>query len=51
MTTHHTHVDDRRAKRNVIVLVIAQAVVGAQLPIIFTIAGLAGAVPGGRPGA
>ncbi|MCB1357029.1 MAG: MFS transporter [Maritimibacter sp.] len=42
MTTHHTHIDDRRAKKNVIVLVIAQAVVGAQLPIIFTIAGLAG---------
>ena len=42
MTTHHTLVDDRRAKKNVIVLVIAQAVVGAQLPIIFTIAGLAG---------
>ena len=42
MTTHHTHVDDRRAKKNVIVLVIAQAVVGAQMPIIFTIAGLAG---------
>ncbi len=42
MTTHHTHVDDRRAKRNVIVLVIAQAIVGAQMPMIFTIAGLAG---------
>ncbi|GKY87899.1 MFS transporter [Sinisalibacter aestuarii] len=42
MTTHHTHIDDRRAKRNVAVLVLAQAVVGAQMPIIFTIAGLAG---------
>jgi MFS family permease len=42
MTTHHTLVDDARAKRNVIVLVIAQAVVGAQMPMIFTIAGLAG---------
>ena len=26
MTTHHTHIDDTRAKKNVIVLVIAQAV-------------------------
>jgi MFS family permease len=42
MTTHHTLIDDARAKRNVIVLVIAQAVVGAQMPMIFTIAGLAG---------
>lgn len=42
MTTHHTHVDDRRAKKNVFVLVIAQAIVGAQMPMIFTIAGLAG---------
>ena len=42
MTTHHTHIDDNRAKKNVIVLVIAQALVGAQMPIVFTIAGLAG---------
>jgi MFS family permease len=42
MTTHHTYVDDRRAKRNVIVLVLAQAFIGAQMPMIFTIAGLAG---------
>ena len=42
MTTHHTLVDDRRARKNVIVLVIAQAIVGAQMPIVFTIAGLAG---------
>ena len=34
--------DDRRAWRNVIVLVLAQALVGAQMPMIFTIAGLAG---------
>lgn len=33
---------DRRAKRNVAVLVAAQAVMGAQMPMIFTIAGLAG---------
>jgi MFS family permease len=35
-------VDDRLARRNVLVLVAAQAVMGAQMPIIFTIAGLAG---------
>ncbi len=34
--------DDTRAKRNVVVLVAAQAVVGAQLPILFIIGGLAG---------
>lgn len=33
---------DTRAKRNVIVLVLAQAVLGAQMPMLFTIAGLAG---------
>ena len=34
--------NDTRARRNVMVLVAAQAVLGAQLPMIFTIAGLAG---------
>lgn len=33
---------DHRAKRNIGILVIAGAVLGAQMPIIFTIAGLAG---------
>ncbi len=33
---------DATARRNVVVLVAAQAVLGAQLPMIFTIAGLAG---------
>lgn len=33
---------DALAKRNVLVLVAAQAVLGAQMPMIFTIAGLAG---------
>ena len=33
---------DATARRNVLVLVAAQAVLGAQLPMIFTIAGLAG---------
>lgn len=35
--------NDTTARRNVLVLVAAQAVLGAQLPMIFTIAGLAGA--------
>ena len=34
--------DDRRAKRNVAVLVAAQAILGAQMPLIFTVGGLAG---------
>ncbi|MCX7644991.1 MAG: MFS transporter, partial [Rhodobacteraceae bacterium] len=34
--------DDRLARRNVAVLVAAQAIMGAQMPAIFTIAGLAG---------
>ncbi len=33
---------DSRAKRNVVVLVLAQAVLGAQMPLLFTIGGLAG---------
>jgi MFS family permease len=33
---------DRRARRNVVVLVLAQAVLGAQMPMLFTIGGLAG---------
>jgi MFS family permease len=42
MNTLSTTPDDRRAKRNVAVLVAAQAVVGAQLPVMFIIGGLAG---------
>jgi MFS family permease len=34
--------NDSLARRNVLVLVAAQAILGAQLPMIFTIAGLAG---------
>ncbi len=34
--------DDRRAKRNVAVLVAAQAIMGAQMPICFVLGGLAG---------
>jgi len=37
-----SHTDDSRARRNVLVLVAAQAVLGAQLPMIFVVAGLAG---------
>ena len=33
---------DTRARRNVAVLVLAQAILGAQMPMIFTIGGLAG---------
>jgi MFS family permease len=42
MSSASTTPDDSRAKRNVVVLVAAQAVVGAQLPVIFIIGGLAG---------
>ena len=35
-------IDDTRAKRNVAVLVMAQAILGAQLPMIFVVGGLAG---------
>jgi MFS family permease len=34
--------DDARAKRNVTILVMAQAILGSQMPMIFTIGGLAG---------
>ena len=34
--------DDSRAKRNVALLVSAQAILGAQMPLIFTVGGLAG---------
>lgn len=38
-----THdINDSLAKRNVLVLVAAQAILGAQMPMIFTIGGLAG---------
>ncbi|WP_417723917.1 MFS transporter [Salipiger sp.] len=37
-----THPNDRLARRNVTVLVAAQAFLGAQMPMIFTIGGLAG---------
>jgi len=37
-----TLIDDTRAKRNVAVLVAAQAILGAQMPMIFVVGGLAG---------
>lgn len=37
-----TDIDDTRARRNVAVLVLAQAILGAQLPMIFVVGGLAG---------
>jgi MFS family permease len=42
MTQTDTLPDDRRAKRNVAVLVAAQAVLGSQVTMIFVIGGLAG---------
>ena len=41
ISTHHI-ADDSRARRNVAVLVLAQAILGAQMPMIFTIGGLSG---------
>ncbi len=40
MTT--ARIDDRAAKRNVFVLILAQAFLGAQMPMIFVVGGLAG---------
>ncbi|MFQ1700890.1 MFS transporter [Loktanella agnita] len=37
-----TEIDDTRARRNVTVLVLAQAILGSQMPMIFVIGGLAG---------
>ncbi|MEO0921990.1 MAG: MFS transporter, partial [Pseudomonadota bacterium] len=37
-----TRFDDRRARRNVSVLVMAQAFLGAQMAMIFIVGGLAG---------
>ncbi|KJS43647.1 MAG: multidrug MFS transporter [Roseovarius sp. BRH_c41] len=42
MTDTALHPDDSRAKRNVAVLVAAQAILGAQMPMIFVVGGLAG---------
>lgn len=42
MTMTSVLTDDRQAKRNVAVLVAAQAILGAQMPMIFIVGGLAG---------
>ncbi len=42
MTLHSPVVNDPRTIRNVVVLIIAQAVLGSQMSLIFVIAGLAG---------
>ena len=39
-----TQTDDARAKRNIAVLVAAQALMGAQMPMLFVVGGLAGAM-------
>jgi hypothetical protein len=44
-----THVDHTRIKRNIAVLVLAQAVLGAQMPMLFVVGGLAGAMLAGNP--
>ncbi|WP_106744402.1 MFS transporter [Yoonia maritima] len=43
------YTDDTRAKRNVAVLVMAQAILGAQMPMIFVIGGLAGGMLSSNP--
>lgn len=43
-----TSVDDKRTRRNVAVLVAAQAILGAQLPMIFVVGGLAGGMLAGN---
>jgi hypothetical protein len=44
-----SEVNDRRAKRNVAVLVAAQAILGSQLPMIFVFGGLAGSMLAPNP--
>lgn len=44
-----TLIDDTRTKRNVAVLVAAQAILGAQMPMIFVVGGLAGGMLAGNP--
>lgn len=44
MTPATTDADDRRAKRNVVILAMASAVLGAQMPVHFVLGGLSGQV-------
>lgn len=41
-------IDDKRTRRNVAVLVAAQAILGAQLPMLFVVGGLAGGMLAGN---
>ena len=41
--------DDSQAKRNVAVLVVAQAILGGQMPMMFIVGGLAGSMLTGNP--
>lgn len=43
-----TSIDDARARRNVAVLVAAQAFLGAQMPMVFVVGGLAGGILAGN---
>ena len=49
MTNQSTPFDDAKTRRNVWVLVAAQAILGAQMPMVFTIAGLAGQTLASNP--
>lgn len=44
-----TEISDNRAVRNVTVLVIAQAILGAQMPMVFVVGGLAGSMLSSNP--
>lgn len=45
----NTLVDDRLAKRNVGILIAAQAILGAQMPLLFVVGGLAGGQMASNP--
>ena len=44
-----SNIDDARTRRNVAVLVAAQAFLGAQMPMVFVVGGLAGGMLAGNP--
>ena len=49
MTNAANMTQDQIAKRNVLILIIAQAVLGGQMPMMFIVAGLAGSMLSGNP--
>ncbi len=49
MADMSTHIDDRRAKRNVAVLIALVGIMGAQLPMLFVIGGLVGTMLAPHP--